>query len=472
MGEREFGPEHAVEIANIVEAYAKYNGRRKPELLEPSTYSLINYNESESVQVDYQRIADQAEQLYKTMPAEKKDAFFQLVLYPVKACAVVNEMYIAVAKNRMYAVQGRASTNDMAEKALRLFHADEELSRYYNQSMANGKWDHMMDQTHIGYTFWNQPIRNAMPAIQEIQVPKQGEIGVAVEGSIASWPDGQGAPTLPSMNVYDQRPRYFEVFNRGQEPFTFTVEASEPWLHLSSTGGTVTSDQRILVSVDWNAIPANAKSGSITVTGPKNRKITLTVSIANVVGPNRSEIEGFIETDGYVSMEAEHFSRAVDSETAHWMRIPDFGRTLSAMTTYPVMTHSQSLSPTSAHLEYQMYLFKEGTVSVDVYLAPTQKFQPGSGFRFGISFDDETPQIINVHAVDTQAEWERSVKDSIRILTSKHVIARSGYHTLKYWIVDPGLVLEKLVVDTGGVKPSYLGPPESFHQTRSNDHAK
>jgi hypothetical protein len=176
------------------------------------------------------------------------------------------------------------------------------------------------------------------------------------------------------------------------------------------------------------------------------------------------ELEGFVETDGCVSIEAGHFTRAVETNAVLWKNLPDFGRTLSGMTTFPVTAPSQILSPAAARLEYRMYLFHEGPVSVEVYLAPTQKFQPGAGFRYGISFDDETPQIINVHADYSQAEWERSVKDSVRILTSKHVIGQPGYHVLKLWAIDPGLVIEKLVVNTGGVRPSYLGPPERFRR--------
>ncbi len=107
--EREFGPEHAAEIAEIVTRYTIYNGRRKPEMLEPRTYSLVDYREAETVVDDYRTLARRAEALYAAMPADARDAFYQLVLYPVKACAVVNDLYVTVGLNRLYAVQGRAS---------------------------------------------------------------------------------------------------------------------------------------------------------------------------------------------------------------------------------------------------------------------------------------------------------------------------------------------------------------------------
>src|SRR5690606_31651596 len=127
--EREFGKEHAGEIADIVAKYTKYNGRRKPEQLEPGTYSQVNYNESERVVAEYRDIAARAEAIHARLPKEKRDAFFQLVLHPAKAGAIVNELYAASAKNRLYAAQGRAAANDLAERTRSLFRADAELTR-------------------------------------------------------------------------------------------------------------------------------------------------------------------------------------------------------------------------------------------------------------------------------------------------------------------------------------------------------
>ena len=69
--------------------------------------------------------------------------------------------------------------------------------------------------------------------------------------------------------------------------------------------------------------------------------------------------------------------------------------------------------------------------------------------------------MVNVHADESLGAWEKSVADGVKTLTTRHAIAKPGAHVLKFWAVDPGLVLQKIVVDTGGLRPSYLGPPES-----------
>ena len=109
-----------------------------------------------------------------------------------------------------------------------------------------------------------------------------------------------------------------------------------------------------------------------------------------------------------------------------------------------------------------MYLFNPGKVEAEAILGPTLNFVPGRGLRYAISFDDQPPQVVDALAHNSVEDWSTSVKDSVRKVTSEHTVTGMGYHTLKFCMVDPGVVLEKLVLNLGGVKPSYLGPPESF----------
>jgi len=216
---REFGPRYASEIAELVEKYGKYNGRRKPELLEPGTYSQVDYEEADRVSAEFQSAVNQAEQIYAKLPENYRDAFFQLVLFPVKASAQVTQLYITAGKNQLYAKQGRASANDLAAQARTLFQADAELSANYNHTLAHGKWDHMMDQTHIGYTYWNEPPKNTIPEVVELNVPAEGKMGIAIEGSSAAWPDAAEQAVLPQFDSFDRQRYYVDVFNHGRAPF-------------------------------------------------------------------------------------------------------------------------------------------------------------------------------------------------------------------------------------------------------------
>jgi hypothetical protein len=461
--QREFGPKYAPEIAALVARYTKYNGRRKPELLEPDTFSLVDYQEAEKVLDEWRAITRRAEQIYSSLPENERDAFFQLVLYPVKASAQVVELYITVGKNHLYASQGRASTNDLAAKSRALFQADADLSGEYNHTLAHGKWNHMMDQPRIGYTGWHDPPANLMPEVKEIEISAPAGLGVAVEGLASVWP-GNGTepePSLPVMDVFNQQRRYIDIFNRGRTPFAFTASASQPWIMLSATHGTVGSDQRLWVSVNWRKAPKGSGSGTVTLAGAGARSVAVRVRTFNPDQTAKVSLQGFVEADGYVSIEAAHYAKKSDTPSARWDEIADYGRTLSSMTIFPV-TASSLAPPDAPCLQYQMYLFNPGTVQVETILAPTLDFVPGRGLRYAIAFDNQPAQIVDILAHNSQTDWETSVKDSVRKTQSTHTLATSGYHILKLWMVNPGVVLQKIVVNTGGLKPSYLGPPESY----------
>jgi hypothetical protein len=466
--EREFGPLFSENIARIMNQYTKHNARRKPELLEPTTYSLVDYGEAEKVVEDFRTIAAEAEEIYKKLPQEARDAFYDLVLFPVKASAQVNELYVTAGRNNLYARQGRAATNDLADHVQRLFDADAELMQHYNQEFAGGKWNHFMDQVHIGYTIWQDPPRNIMPRVERIEVPREAAMAISVEGSSSAWPDASGDPVLPPFDVFNRQQYSIDIFNRGREPFDYTAAATKEWIIVSSAGGPIRKEERIHVSVDWDRVPKGLNTGIVKVTQSGGQSVEIGVSCFYPEVPARDTLRGFVEGRGYVSIEAEHFTKSIPSGRARWEKIDGYGRTLSAMSVLPRMIESAT-PPESPCLEYKMYMFTPGKAVVLAAFAPSLNFLPNRGLRCAVSFDGQKPQIVTIVPRDFDArngnrEWEDSVRNASRIVRSEHELSTAGYHTLKIWMVDPGAVLEKIVVDLGGLKPSYLGPPESYYR--------
>jgi hypothetical protein len=466
---QQFGNEYAEETAGIISDYTRYNGRRKPELLSPSTYSLIDYHEAETVVADYNAISLKAEEIYGRLPVEKRDAYFQLVLFPAKASAIVNELYLSAAKNSLFAGQKRASTNDWAVETQNLFSTDTSLMGYYNKTFAGGRWNHFMDQTHLGYTSWRDPPKNSLQhlSLKTLEVPEAANMGISIEGSAHSWPDTSENATLPDFDVFNRQSRYLEVFNKGKLPFAFEITSENPWVIVKSDHGMVEKDLRIWISIDWNMVPEGGASGILSIKGT-GQTVEVGVTAVRPAGISPETLQGFVENNGYVSAEAAHYTGKIDQGENRWLEVEDFGHTLSGMRATAV-TDVPELIPkeNSPCLEYKMYLFTAGNVEVNPVVAPTLNFMPGKAVRYAISFDDELPQVVTLVPADFDArngnrEWERSVSDNYRIGKSVHKIASPGYHTLRIWMIDPGVVMQKIVVNTGGVKPSYLGPPESF----------
>src|SRR5690606_27533845 len=138
------------------------------EMLDDKTYSLENYDEFETVVNEYRALALDANRLYNEIPAEYKDAYFQLVLYPVDASSNLYEMYFNIAMNKKLAAENNPEANRHADLAKQRFDYDTRLAQKYNTEIAGGKWPHMMDQIHIGYKIWQQPDKNIMPEVKYV----------------------------------------------------------------------------------------------------------------------------------------------------------------------------------------------------------------------------------------------------------------------------------------------------------------
>jgi hypothetical protein len=363
-------------------------GRRKPELLDTVTYSLTNYREAETVVAEFDSLRARAERVGKMISADAQDAYYQLVRHPVDALANLTRLYVTVARNRQYAQQGRAMTNALADSARHLFERDAEISRYYNTELAGGKWSHMMDQTHIGYTYWQEPPRNTMPRVDVIQLPLRADMGVAIVEANRPAPPGRGGPfgggaapfgapreaALPPFDPYSRQTYHVDVYNRGATPFEFSAQTAEPWLIISPSRGTIDKQQRVAISVDWSRAPIGERRVGVTFTGPNESRSVVQAVINNPAAPNRDSVVGFVEGAGFISMEAEHYTNAVRSRAVGWQRIPDFGRTLSGMTMTPVTSAAQTPGGSAPRLDYQVFLFDSGAVKVRAFFSPTFNF--------------------------------------------------------------------------------------------------
>ena len=151
----------AEEAADIYNRNCQYMARVTPEMLDARTYN-IETGEWKQVADDYQRLELRALRLYERIPAEARDFYRQLILFPVQAMANLYDMYYAQAMNQYLAAAKNPDANAWADKVRDCFRRDSLLCAAYNTDIAGGKWKGMMIQKHIGYRSWNDNFRADM----------------------------------------------------------------------------------------------------------------------------------------------------------------------------------------------------------------------------------------------------------------------------------------------------------------------
>lgn len=467
---REFGSTHAAKIASLVSRYAKYNAWRKPEQLRPDTYSLQNFREAERMVALWKALRSEAEAINEALPDIYRAAYYQLVLHPIKGCCNLTELLVAAARNAWFAEQGRASTNLESIEVKRLFSQAHQIRDTYNRDLSGGKWNHLMDQTYIGYFDWYQPTQDIKPPVSELDLNDVASFGVAVAGRTEAWPGFYLPPNLPTFDSLRRERSWIEVFPRGKRSITAKVSVSEPWIGLTQEAAFSTSaaDRRYWVDIDWSKVPEGMSKGSITIShGDDATSVSVAVNAIKASAEQMRAAKGcWGSLSGPFSIPANGFERNVPVGDVRWEAIPDYGRVEAAMSIFPVDALS-IVDPTKApRLDYSIFVGETGEWTFDLVTAPTLNVNPAHQLSLALWVNDGKPQIISVFSPERRqteeflgAAHDHDSRTDMRIMRFKAMIAQAGRHKLSIAMVDPTIVIESIIAYRGKLPESYFGPP-------------
>lgn len=115
-------------------------------------------------------------------------------------------------------------------------------------------------------------------------------------------------------------------------------------------------------------------------------------------------------------------------------------------------------------VEYALPAIAGDSIEVTLYTVPVFPLYKGMGTKIGVSVDGCAPQVSDNKFKEYGLSWKNQVLRNAAVCKLKFAVdSKKTAHTLSLICGDPGMMVEKVIVDWGGLKPSYTGP-SSFHQ--------
>ena len=446
------------------------NDAHSREINIDTEFSLTNYREAERRLAEYQRIGAKVERMMRSLPEHKKACFFETVYYPVKGCELLNRAILYAQQNRRLADLGSAAAQKWAARSTQCYDSLLAITKEYN-TMLGGKWNHavslMQQQSESFYE---------RPELRTVKLADGADMALAVEGEDvvrgeSSWRQ------LPAFSKFlPKESHYIDVYNRGNKSFKFTAKASEPWIKLSQKAGVVADEMRLVVTIDWAKVPVSGSAaGRIVITSEAGQAGEVLVSAFNPAEPSLQQVRShYVEASGCVSIPAAGYQRKRESADVKITTVPCLGAEGDAVQLGdPTAPKGFPVKRDAPYVEYDFYCFSRGPVDVYTYVLPTYPLSPNQGYpghertgvetHYGVMIDEDTRIVEpSTSSVEYAQNWYDSVLRNSRVNKSTLYVSAPGKHKLRVICGDPGTVLQKVVIDFGGMHRSYMGPQSTY----------
>lgn len=467
-----FGPEQADAIAALLGDYYRLGFARKPEHMgwndaetapRPTEFSPVAYGDEAGIRTAaYKALDARAEAIAAKLPAEKREGFYHLVLYPARGSAMMNVKMLDADRSFLYAHQGRASANLYAASSAEAFRAIKKATGVYNAT-GGGKWAHFMHDEPRYQSVFN------MPPVSGVKPLGAPGLGVAVEGSVDAWTQrpttafeaadtslrverwrtkGAANDRLPVFERATDRRYFIDAFNIGGGTLDIAAQGSAPWIRIEREGKPG-GDQRLWVSIDWSKLKTGASaSGTVTVSAAGASR-SIAIEARNVAAPKGM----LVEDNRIVAFNADRYSVAQPG----WQRMPDLGRSGHAIATGVDLPSAADPAKTP-YVEYRFRTTSVGPAKLRATLLPGFALSAENKLRYAVSIDGGPLQVVDADKRD----WSDGVERNAMTSVTDWAIAKAGDHTLRIHALDPSVVVDSLVLDFGGLATAYMAPPETI----------
>jgi hypothetical protein len=404
----------------------------------------------------FNKLSQQAKAMKANIPAHLSDAYFQLIEYPAVCAGLMNKKFLHMEKAYYYARQERASANDFAQMSKAAFDSIKLYTDYFNTTLANGKWGNMMYMRPRSLPVFD------MPLVPQWEIPETNNWAIATEGDeeIRRASEVKGPLNLPTFNNLTRRSYFVDLFLFGNGTVDWVAEPTHDWIKVSSSSGTLSGgfgqkQSRVWISIDWDKTPESTRfNGLVRFKGAdRTRTVQIYASRQNF---DTSNGHLFVDDNGYISIFAENFNNVNNTESFGWSIIDGLGYTGKSVWVNPLedKAYDPELKNPSA-LEYQFVARRRGKIAVTVHCIPVHPINEHYGLKFGIATNNEKPQILDHQTFGRSEEWKVNVLRNSAIVQSEHQIESDGKQTLKLFALDPGVIIDRITINSGGLVKSY-----------------
>jgi hypothetical protein len=466
-----FGKSPAEKIASILWEYYQLAFERRPEFMgwsqtEPTTktsrteFNHFFYGDEAQKRIErYQSLEWQAKLLRKEMGPAYDAPFYQVVYYPVVGASLMNKKFLYLDKHFYYARQGRISAMDYAKMSQAAYDSIIEETRYFNDQLSGGKWKHLMSMKPRDLPVFHAPLPSATDIEEHVGWSLAPEGFVTKDSSLLYQP---GTMKLPAFDALNKQTYFIDIFLTGAETIEWTAAVSDPRIRLSNTSGVLTSDfgrkqNRIYVSVDLEKY-AGPFTGTITF---RSKGKTQSVEVTGIeLSLQQSHFNGFIENNGYVSIHAANYNNLVNKGSGDWKILPGLGYAGEALGAGNVKEdtinlHAQWIRENGSFAQYNFYLSSDADATIMISALPTHPLNRLFSVRCAVSVDNGPLQVVDFRTYGRSAEWKQNVLKNRALKSVKVGAIKKGIHELRTYSMDPGLILQDIMIDLGGLKKSY-----------------